>query len=404
MSAAPVVPLTQARAHVLVRQGLAGEGLGSVMDAVVATAGIYGTAPTCYLSCVARVRDFRLAALDEELYAKRSIVRLRCMRGGMAYIEPLDLLPALFACTGEAPDKTLRRVAKYTGLTEAEVLKLADRIEATMAGRPPMTVREVREALGGDIPGGQEPLQMTVALLGRSGRIIRAKVRGSWRSDNYAYARWTDWLESPAEPMDPAAARAELARRYLRAYGPATADDLSWWTGWTKRDTVAALAALGEEISQVTLEGAATWVLASDLDALCEADPETGRGVRLLPVWDAYFMGYGASPTGRARQVAADQYGRIYDKSGNGTSTVIVDGMAAGVWQLDPDAGTVVVAPFGDALADRWTEVQAQVARLGLAIGTDLRSEPTAERGPLSGGPRNAFLSPITLGRPAGGP
>ena len=403
MSAAPVVPLARARAHVLVKQGLAGEGLATVVDAVVATAGIYGTAPTCYLSCVARVRDFRLTALDEELYAKRRVVRLRCVRG-MAYIEPLDLLPALFACTGEAPDKTLKRVAKYTRLTDAEVLKLADRIEEAMAARPPMTLREIREGLGGEIPGGKEALQLTVGLLGRAGRIVRAKVRGSWRSDSYAYAKWTDWLDGPVQPMDPAVARAELTRRYLRAYGPATTDDLKWWIGWTRRDTVAALATLGEEICPVSLDGVPAWVLASELDALRDGDPEAGRGVRLLPVWDAYFMGYAASPAGRARQVAADDYRRIYDRSGNGTSTVTVDGVAAGVWQLDPDAGTVAIAPFSDALADRWTEVQAQVARLALAIGTDLRSERAAERRPLSDGPRNAFLSPITLGRPAESP
>src|SRR5262245_47502314 len=141
--------------------------------------------------------------------------------------------------------------------------------------------------------------------------------------------------------MDPAAARAELTRRYLRACGPATTDDLKWWTGWTRRDTVAALAALGEEICPVSLDDAPAWVLASELDALRDGDPEAGRGVRLLPVWDTYFMGYAASPASRARQVAADDYGRIYDRSGNGTSTVTVDGVAAGVWQLDPDAGTV---------------------------------------------------------------
>jgi hypothetical protein len=273
-----------------------------------------------------------------------------------------------------------------------------------MAGQPPMTVREIRQALGSELPGGGEALQMTVALLGRTGRIVRAEVRGSWRSDNYAYARGTDWLDGPVEPVDPAAARVEVARRYLRAYGPASADDLNWWSGWTKRDTAAALADLGGEIRAVSLDGVAAWALAGELDGLCDVDPEAGRGVRLLPVWDAYFMGYAAAPASRARQVAADDYGRVYDRSGNATSTVTVDGMAAGVWQLDPDAGTVAVAPFGDRLAGRWTGVQAQVARLAAAIDTDLRGERAAEPGPLSAGPRNTFLSPITLGRPAGSP
>jgi hypothetical protein len=382
---------------VLVEQGLAGDGLDGVLDAVLATAGIYGTAPTCYLSCAARVRDFRVADLDEELYAKRSVVRLRCMRG-MAYIEPLDLLPALAACTGERPDKTLKRIAKWSGQTEGEATALADRIEAAMAGKPPLTVRELRELLGGDLPGDKNALQMTVALLGRTGRIVRSEVRGSWRSDNYAYARWADWLGAPLERIDPAEGRVQLARRYLRAFGPATTDDLKWWTGWTKRDTTAALAALGEEVVAVALDGADAWVAADELDRLVGIDPEEGRGVRLLPVWDAYFMAYATSPAGRARQVAEADYGRVYDSSGNGTSTVTVDGVAAGIWELDPDAGTVSVAPFGKPLAFRWGDLEAQVARLSEAIGAGLRLQRAAKPRRLADGARNAYLSPISLG------
>jgi hypothetical protein len=141
--------------------------------------------------------------------------------------------------------------------------------------------------------------------------------------------------------------------------------------------------------------------LAGELEALRGGDPAAGRGMRLLPVWDVYYMGYAASRAGRARQVAAGDYARVYDSSGNGTSTVTLDGVAAGVWQLDADAGTATVAPFSGALDGRWDEVEAQVARLARVIGADLETRRAAEPGPLAAGPRNAFLSPITLGRPA---
>jgi hypothetical protein len=97
--------------------------------------------------------------------------------------------------------------------------------------------------------------------------------------------------------------------------------------------------------------------------------------------------------------VAAAGYGRVYDKSGNGTSTVTVDGVAAGVWELGPDAGTVTVAPFGEALARRWDGLDAQVAGLARAIGTDLRLARAAASGLLSDGARNAYLSPVRLGK-----
>src|SRR5262249_52567987 len=151
------------------------------------------------------------------------------------------------ACAlGETRERTLTRVSRWSELTEAETLAFADRIEAAMAGQPPMTVPEIRRRLGDDLPGNRNALQMTVALLGRYARIVRGRARGSWRSNLYPYARWTDWLDAPLEESDPAEARVEVARRYLRAYGPATASDLAWWTGWSKRDSTAALAGLAD--------------------------------------------------------------------------------------------------------------------------------------------------------------
>jgi uncharacterized protein YcaQ len=395
MSKPLAVSTASARARVLLRQGLAGGRLPTVMDAIVATAGVYATAPTCYLSCAARVDGFRLDALDEELYRKRSLVRIRCMRQGMVYIEPVDLLPVLFACTGEDREKTLTRIAKWSELSEEEVLELADRIESEMSDRPPVTVREIRQLLGAEVPGGSSALQFTVGLLGRYGRIVRAEVRGSWRSDNFTYALWRDWVGDPVAQIDPAEARAILARRYLSAFGPATTEDLRWWTGWTKRDTVAALDSIAADLVQVAVDGTDAWMLADELDSLTTVEPDEAAGLRLLPVWDTYFMGY--APAGRARQVSKADFGRVYERAGNATSIVALDGVAAGVWELDEEAGIVRLAAFGDEVSVRWPEVEAEAARLGDVIDAKLRVERVPVPVPLTDAPRNAFLSPITL-------
>ncbi|HLU24441.1 MAG TPA: crosslink repair DNA glycosylase YcaQ family protein [Longimicrobiales bacterium] len=391
--ASPIpVPVDRARAHVLAKQGLTAARLADPLEAVEATAGVYATSPTCYLSCAARVEGFRLAGLDRELYERRRLVRLRCVRG-MAYVQPVELAPVLFACTGEPRDRTLQRIAKFAGLGERELLDLADRVEAVLAGRPPATVPEIRELLGGRVLGAPSALQYTVALLARFGRLVRAEPRGTWRSDLYAYARWEEWVGDVVPDMDTGEARTILALRYLRAFGPATVDDLKCWTGWTKRGAVAALAALGDRIVSVSIDGAEAWLPAEELDTLRPLDPEQARGVRLLPVWDAYFMGY--APGGRARQVAAADYGRVYDRAGNGTSALVVDGMAAGVWELDEGAGVVRVAPFSE-LGGRWEEVEREVAGLAAMLDVELRLKRVPAPPALQDLPRNAFLAPIS--------
>ena len=59
-------------------------------------------------------------------------------------------------------------------------------------------------------------------------------------------------------------ARTELARRWLAAFGPAPVGDLTWWTGWTARQTTAALAGL--QLVEVALDTGTGVVLADDTD------------------------------------------------------------------------------------------------------------------------------------------
>lgn len=61
----------------------------------------------------------------------------------------------------------------------------------------------------------------------RVGRDVRAAHARAWEP---AGQWWPDGLpELAAEDS-----QRELARRWLTRFGPATADDLQWWTGWTQ--------------------------------------------------------------------------------------------------------------------------------------------------------------------------
>ncbi|MFE3786473.1 DNA glycosylase AlkZ-like family protein [Streptomyces goshikiensis] len=131
-----------------------------------------------------------------------------------------------------------------------------------------------------------------IRLLAADGRIRRDRPRGSWTSSQFRWVHTEPWPALPA-----AEARAEIARRWLHAYGPATEADLRWWTGWTLTDVRKALAAAGAR--QVRLDDGSTAIV-SPGDAAPEPAPEPWAA--LLPGLDPSGMGW-ADP-GRAAEEA----------------------------------------------------------------------------------------------------
>lgn len=395
-----ILTSTQLRRWRACKQGLAGKGFLDVLEAVGRVAGVYGTAPTCYLSLAARVAGFHRKDLDTELYTARRLVRLRCMRSSV-YAVTLDQFPVVVGAMADRVERDLGRLVAACGITEEEVTAVAGRVLEVLANSEPLTVAELRVA--GVSPSGwrREAFGFVIGLLCARRMLVRATVRGSWRSDNFAYARLSDWL--PAHDLTavaPEEARVRLARAYLRAYGPASLDDFQWWSGLTKTQARAAFTALAPEVEQIAGadRGFPLLTLADETDELRTANLDD-IGVRLLPVWDSYLMGW----RDRSHLIAAEEeLAYIYDRGGNATSIVLVDGLALGIWELTEGNGipTITVAGLDDRLASRWPEVEQAAEYLAHAMDLDtLRVVRQGRAGRLTDASQGAFQSPISRGR-----
>jgi hypothetical protein len=103
---------------------------------------------------------------------------------------------------------------------------------------------------------------------------------------------WT--VEAP--DVDPAAARRELARRYLHVLGPTTADSFARWAGISRSAAAGAFASIEEALLSVRSPLGDEWLLADDEQAMRTA-ASVPAPVRLLPSGDAYFLLDGAQRT-----------------------------------------------------------------------------------------------------------
>jgi hypothetical protein len=121
-------------------------------------------------------------------------------------------------------------------------------------------------------------------------------------------------------------ARAELGRRFLRCYGPATHSQLASWAQTAPSHAKALLEAIQDELEPVKVDKSRRFVLAKDVPRL--EDPPPASGVRLLGGHDPYV----AQPDRDALTPDKDVRRRLFPPVGR-PGIVLRDGAFAGLWR-----------------------------------------------------------------------
>jgi hypothetical protein len=234
--------------------------------------------------------------------------------------------------------------------------------------------------------GGQWPRwQMALGPAAHSGWIVFGPNRGSL----VTYVRTDRWLGKQTD-VDGQAALREVARRYFRAYGPATAQEFArWFTMHPKaaRELVASLVTEGvlEHVTVVSDLDGAEWrafAVPDDGDVRGE-DNDAGRRVHLLPHFDCYVVG--SFP--RERLVPASAPAVMQKGTAAPFPVVLVDGVVAGVWerQRRGQAFALRVDTFVPLAAAERAAVTSEAGRIGqiLEAPVEVAFGPVEPRGHL---------------------
>ena len=336
-------------------------------------------AVTVFLSIQARSVGVTPADVERALYDDRTLVRLLAMRRTL-WVVPRELLPVVFAGATKAVAATQRK--RLEGFVSDSGVSTRPGAWVTRAGNAAVAAVAARgEAMTADVTkdvpllatklsfgSGRWVVEQSAAArvlpqMAMEGRLIRGRPRGTWVSPQFRWVRTEDWLGGPIEQVDVATAQAELLRRWLAAFGPATETDLRWWTGWTLRATRAALAATPH--TEVDLAGTTGYVLADDLEPTPTPEPSAA----LLPTLDPTTMGW------KERDWYLGPHGRtLFDANGNAGPTIWWDGRVVGGWSRRRD-GEIVLGLLEDVGADARAAIDAEAERLRAWIG-DVRFSP----------------------------
>jgi hypothetical protein len=371
------IDIAERRARLAVRQLLSAPAVRpeDVAQAVVA---LHATDPaTVHLAVAARQAEPSTASVERALYEDRSLVRMLGMRRTV-FVVPTDFVPVVQAgCTTDIAARQRKLLVQHldtaepgeiTGDPGAWLREVEEGTFRALAARGTATAQQLSEdeprlrtqivmAAGKPYESRGNITSRVLFLLAADGRIVRGRPRGSWISSQYHWVTTESWLPGGFAELDAAAARIELARRYLATYGPVTFADLRWWTGWSAGQARKALAEIGP--AEVDLAGGTGLVLADDLEPAGPAEvPDSAAA--LLPALDPAPMGY------TERDWFLGEHRRaLFDRTGNIGPTVWSGGRIVGGWgqradgeiavRLLEDVGSEAAAAV-TAEADRWRE------------------------------------------------
>jgi hypothetical protein len=306
-----------------------------VIERLVGMQAQWPSAP--YVGIWTRTTGFRREALEREL-RRGIIVKANVMRQTLHLVTPRDY----------ALIRAAMRETNYPW--ESSVAKRIAPSVRALAAAGPVTAAE------------------GVAHIEAEHRLSGIEARRAWRAarirahlvHHHETALWNALpearfvaLEEPEEEHDPTEARAEMFRRYLAAFGPASRRDLVAWSMMHVPEIQRALDRL--ELRRFRDEHGRELF---DVPRGPLPDPETPAPVRFLPKWDNVLLAF----ADRTRVLPEEHRKTVIGMNGDVAQTFLVDGFVAGTWRVED--GRVAVDPFGPLTRAVKREVEEEATRL----------------------------------------
>ena len=248
------------------------------------------------------------------------------------------------------------------GLTEEVGAKAVAALREVLESHGPMSRAEIASRLAGKgLPVEGQGAYHLIRLAALEGVVCLGADSGG-ASTYDLLDRWLPHTRSVDDPL------AELARRYIQAYGPAGPEDLAAWLGLSLKDARAAFQRAAGELIAISVEGSPAYMHASR-EGWLDAPGQNAPAVRLLPAFDTYLLGYKERDLG----VSAEFARRVHPGGGIIRPALMIDGRAAGVWARKRTRRgiAITVSPFEDLPPEIHPALEEEADDVGRFLGAD---------------------------------
>jgi hypothetical protein len=320
----------------MVRQGLSSRRPVGITDAVQSVMALQAQEPAAaYLALWNRIDGFDPNDLDRA-FANGAVVKASLFRFTLHAVDADDIAWARAAMKSRVRDAGYHELLDNIGLTTENVTELLARLSTAMA--EPHSSADVERVLTELVSEAGDPARLWSAL-----RVVGA-FRNAPTTDPWSFGRRPAFLPCTFAADDEPAATAQLVRRYLTAFGPATVADMSQFT-ILKRSALREVVESMADVVAVAGPDGAQLIDVNGRDPRPQAEMAT-LPPRLLGMWDSVLLAY----SDRSRVIPDQHRPHVIRRNGDVLPTVLVDGRVRGVWRASTDAIEVrALEPLDDA-------------------------------------------------------
>jgi hypothetical protein len=317
----------------LARQMLLERNTMSPLPAIEHLVGMQAQLPTPpYFGLWTRLADFDPLELSQ-LFLDRRVVRIALMRSTVHLVSASDALalrpvvqPAV--SRGLTPNSPFGKALATVDLAELAVLA------RSLVEERPLTGNEIGTALQSRWPG----VDVTaLSIAARAGvPLVQVPPRGLWGGVGQSRTTSAEsWIGRPQAEPDVA----QMVRRYLAAYGPATVRDAQAWSGITGltgvfKELKPSLAVFADENGSELF----------DVPDALRPPANTPAPVRFLPDFDQILLAH----HDRSRIFVPEHRPLIFSSNGIVRASVLIDGFVRALWTIEKgrDLATLAIRPL----------------------------------------------------------
>jgi len=294
----------------------------------------------------------------EQAVRDRTILRTWPQRGTIHFVVPEEVGWRLSLSTPRilAKAKTRHANLKLDGATFDKALNL---FTTALQGDKQLSRPNMMDVLeDGGISTANQRGYHILWYLAQNGRLCFGPLEGK----QVTFALLDEWIPKTDDiPRDEALKR--LTCSYFVSHGPATMQDLMWWSGMTAADIKLGIELAKPSITSIDTGGKTYW-----MDKNIAGIDLPTPSVHLLPGFDEYMLGY------KDRTAVLDPQHMLKIVPGmNGmfAATVVIDGKIEGVWRRSIKKNEIIVelAPFGSLSAVQDRHIEAAITSYGKYIG-----------------------------------